>query len=241
MGSWEHDASMRASSPPPLSRRTTTIVALLSAACSIAVIAIAIPRGVNSKSGDAAQSPTTQPSEVLVAARQQISHALVRVGANGAPGLSLTINGDSVVVSSADAVSQPTNSLVSIRSDDGIVGSAVVVTRDAESGLVILRAQDPKNTLPRIAVAAATTSVTDGEQFMVFDQETFAMEVVRRGIALTTSNRLVPLDMGDEISGVTAVSDRDGSIIGVAIDRNHTRWLIPLGVICDLIARAVGE
>lgn len=240
MGSWEHDASVRAATPPPLSRRTTTIVALLSAACSIAVLAVVIPRGVNNKSGDAAQPPTTQANQVLSEARQQISHALVHVGTNDILGISLTINGASVVLSSADALLQSSDSLVSVRSEEGVTGTAVVVTRDMESGLVVLQTQDPASNLPHITVANAPSSV-DSEQFMVFDPQTSAMEIVRRGITLASSNRLVPLDMGEEITGVTPVSDSSGSIVGVAIERNHTRWLIPLDVIRELIYRALGE
>lgn len=240
MGSWEHDASVRAATPPPLSRRTTTIVALLSAACSIAVLAVVIPRGANNKSGDATQPPTSQANQVLVETREQISHALVHVGANGSPGLSLTINGASVVVSSADALSRSANPLVSVRTDEGITGTAVVISKDIESGLVILQTQESASDLPRISVATEPSPI-GGDKFMVFDPQTFAMEVVRRGITLAASNRLVPLDMGEEITGVTAVSDPSGSLVGVAIERNHTRWLIPLDVIQEIIYRALGE
>jgi hypothetical protein len=240
MGSWERDASLRATSPPPLSRRTTTIVALLSAACSIAVIAVVIPRGAHNKSGDATPSATTQTNRMLVDTRQQISRALVHVGENGSPGLSLTISGNSIVVSSVEALSLSTDSIVAVSSEHGDTDSAIVVTNDSKSGLVILRTLGPVSTLPHITIGDVASNV-DGEQFMVFNPKSLAMDVVRRGIALATENRLVPLDMGDEISGVTAVSDSSGSIVGVAIEHNHARWLIPLDVIRELIGRVLGE
>lgn len=211
---------------------------MLSAAFSIAVIAVAIPRSTRDKPQQAA-SPTIAPhSQALTKAGREVSHAIVRVGKTAAPGVALSVDGRSVLVSSAARVPDNQDATVAVVTDTGAQGEATVLFRDAESGVVILSAPNVVDSLLNGGFASGMRLTDDVKELLVFDPASQLMEAVRLGIALESGLALVPLEVTHSIPGATAVSTVGGEFVGIAVERNDTTWLIPAAVVGELANRA---
>lgn len=209
------------------------MVALVCVACSLAVIAVAIPRNSREKDNAGSASPTTEVQNDEVKTRQTVSHSVVYLGTEGTPGIAMSLNGRSIVVSAMAQVSSTPNAVVSVSDENTTIGEAIVVGHDEESGLVILSAPASLAALLR-DVQTTTTPIADGDQLLVFDPSSNALERVREGIALTKDRRAIPLDLGHAVPGATVVSNEAGEIVGVALERDRTTWLVPVAVLSEL-------
>lgn len=165
--------------------------------------------------------------------RETVSHSIVYLGEDGAPGIALPLNGRSIVVSAMAQVTSAQNAVVSVSGENEKIGDAIVIGHDDESGLVILSCPEALLGLLR-DVRIATSPTADNDQLLVFDPVSNALERVRKSISLTNSRRVIPLDLGRAIPGATVVSNEAGEIVGVALERDRTTWFVPLGVLSEL-------
>lgn len=232
--SWRHPAemadaqrSLHLGSAPPLGRRLTALTVIASTFASIAVLAVAIPKGIEdaAQANDEPDITTTVPPTAKGASNSSL--AVVRGAKGSTTALSLG-NGRWLVSSEALAATGPsqTNPAFSVEKSDDVVGLSVIrVTNNTPSApatdFTHLHEQLPVNELAKYKI------------FDAFQDHDVAPEP---SLIMSSKDHAQPVNMKNPIKGVAVVVDDDQRLVGILVRHHHSEWSVTRRALLSLTA-----
>jgi hypothetical protein len=233
---------------PPLSKRIALASVTVSIICSVAILAVTIPKGVDRFASDDDIPGTTVVRSPMAT---KVKNAMPSVGeSNSEDSARALAMGDSdLLIAPSDTVSE--DGTIPITTKDGDIIHCHVIARDESTGLAILqipRDDDmPSFKLNGIADRDAVDDF-DINDLMVIEPITgmaisSQLSISTKTIELATLTGAVPLDVDIRINGISVVVNNKNKIVGVAFTRNHATWMLPMKLVRKLIndARAVRD
>ncbi len=231
--SWRHPAELadaerarHLSAPPPLGRRLTAITVVASVISSIAVLIVAVPRGIEESSlfdGD------DEVSTTVATAKGSAGSSLAVLRGAGGTTSALPLGDGLWVVSSTDITRNGSRTLTT--KDISIVKS------DPDIGLSIIRVDGGARVeRPDFSHYEDNLSVDELADFTVrdaFQTHGFAPE---ESLSHSSHERLLPVNMETPIKGLAVVMDRLNRVVSVIVRHSHAQWAVTRDAFMSFIA-----
>lgn len=253
---WRHPAERadeerreyaKTSAPPPLGRRARTTVATVAALVGLAVLSVAIPKGISdyTSRGDDVTVPQ-QPSTSFVPIKGMASNPAVTVAGVHGTTSALSVGGRHLVAALEDVTSKGD---VWITTPSGEDVAATVVAADPETGLALLRvafvdaAKLPKSSFspsPRNGAAATPLQRADIDALQLIDARGTQDAGADDGVT-TPANRTFPLVKTERaIAGVAVAISDTGQVMGIAVRRAQATWIMQVGDLWSVLTTKLG-
>lgn len=242
---WRHPAefadverSTRFTSPPPLSRRLTALTASVSVIASVAVLAVAIPKGISSYREEVDEpTPTTSPFLRIKNASIDI---MTTVNSDKGPTTAISI-GRGYWVAASEAIDATSPLWISAPAKEKL--PVRLVSADPDAGITILKAAEdvPSEQVPDLSTVIEPSSITDFSKHRVLDGS--AAQILVPSASLTTKQQTndVPITTQDEIHGIAIVVDSSYRAVGIVVRRGHASWMLQKSTVNRLLRTASGE
>jgi hypothetical protein len=217
--------------PPPLSRRLAMTVAVISAAASLVVLIIVVPHGM--KQYAEPQSATTTSVNVSSAARARIKGALatMKSGASLVSALAVTTQD---LIAPIDQVGS-SNSL-SVTLPNGKTVDASVIARDEQTGLAVVEVNSGSPGIKAIKELNDTSmAILSDDDLDIVDATADTVVTAKVGLATSSDGVSLPLDIRKSIRNIAAVVNSYGQVLGIAVHRNHSTFMLPIEKVVKLI------
>ena len=242
---WRHPAefadaerSIHLTAPPPLSRRLTALTATVSVIASIAVLGVAIPKGISTYREEVEEpTPTSSPY-----ARIKNSTIDIMTTVSSGKGSTSAISiGRGYWIVASEAIDAESPLRISIPSDKDL--SARVVSTDADSGIAIIKSDEssPADEIPDLSTVIEPSSITDFSQHRIVDATASQILVPRASLTSQKKSKDIPITTADEIHGVALVVDSSYQAIGIVVRRGHASWMLQKSTVDQLLRMASGN
>ena len=232
---------------PPLSKRIALASISVSLVCSVALLSVTIPKGVDRLASDDSVPDTTVVRSPIAT---KVKNASAAVGeSNDEDSVRALAVGDSdLVIAPADTATE--EGTIPLVTKGGEVVQCHILARDESTGLAILHLPDNEESSLQLSGIADNDAADD------FDIDDLMIIEPITGIAVSgqlsistaiidpaTTDGAVPLDVDVQINGVSVVVNKKSKVVGVAFTRNHATWMLPMKTVRKLIndARAVRD
>lgn len=238
----------RALAAPPLSKRIALASLTMSILCSLALLAVTIPKGVSQLTADDSIPGTTV---VRSSIGTKVKNATATVaGANQNDAVSALAVGDTdIVIAPSDNMNA--DGTISITTNTGEIIHCHILARDESTGLAILdlpdSATDDQLRITGISDTDAEDEFNIDDLFLIEPSTGTAinsqLSISTEEIDPLTTEGAVPLDVDVSINGVSVVVNKSAKVVGVAFTRNHATWMLPMKTVRKLIndARAARD
>ena len=218
--------SLHLGTAPPLGRRLTALTVIASTLASVAVLVVAIPRGIEEQALAEDDDITTTTISTRTKNALKSSLAVMRGSRGSTTALSLG-NGKWIVSTEAlKAVgpSQKEQTYSVVKSDD-TVGLSVITVADTTSA--------PAVDLTRLHERLAVDQLASYTIFDAFQNHEAAPEP-----SFTLNNRAQaqPVNMETPIKGLAVVINKSNDIIGILVRHHHAVWSVTRDVVMSLTA-----
>jgi len=237
---WRHPAEKAAvqraelqlaATPPPLSRRSTIVVAISSLLASVAVLAVAVPKGM-SEYTEEAPTATATPQRVKNFAVSALTTVSSRKGTTSA----LTL-GSGLIAVATDYVDLIHG--IWISTPDGSTEKLSVCFVDHDVGLALLnRGVSSSTELSSLDLLTsdkrAKLEALDSMQIQNADGH----HVLSAEIGISTNNsplKALPITTSQTLSGIALATSGENKIIGIALRHSHSSWLLPIELFQSVI------
>lgn len=232
---WRHPAEVadterarHLGSSPPLGRRLTALTVIASVLTSLAVLTVAIPKGIEEytqlEQDDASSTSTVPP--VKGAGRASIA---VFRGAHGATSaLSL---GDRTWLVASEAIN-------SRHSSTSFTSPFTVIRENKELGLSVIRVKDGSN-VPAFNPDNIDDLLTTDELANCHIIDAFQIHSLASEPSLTSRemNDSHPINMETAIKGLAVALNNAGNIVGVLVRKGHSQWAVSRQALLALAGR----
>ena len=225
---WRHPAEHAAvsrdhhlSTAPPLSRRLSAVSAVASVIASVAVLAIAIPKGVADYTVDVSDDfvNTTMPAKGTF----EFSMASANSGKGPTSAVSL---GNGFWLVALDGI-EP-NDEIWLTTSKGKDAPAAIMSQDERSGTAVIKCNDPdaKGSFIKTAALIDPTQLTDFSTFRVIDSATARAYTPERSFKTANIEADTPISISEVIRGVATMTDRQGQLVGIVVRRGYSAWML---------------
>lgn len=242
---WRHPAELadaertaHLTPPPPLSRRLTAVTATVSVIASIAVLGVAIPKGISTYREEATEPPPTSSPF----SRIKNSSIDIMASATSAKGETSAISiGRGYWVVAAEAINPESSLSISRTSDEDL--SARIVYTDSDAGIMVLKTDDDSDLqqTPDLSTVIEPTSITNFSEHRVVDANASQILVPSASLTTRVESKDVPITTEDEIHGIALVVDSSYQTIGIVVRRGHASWMLQKSTVAGLIRTASGK
>ncbi len=234
----EHSVAQRQqhlATTPPLGRRLTALTATVSVVSSIAVLIVAIPRGISTAEDTIEEAPATSVPLVKGTAR---AFATV-VDASDRTTPAIPLGNGCWLVSTADLDER---SPKWITTTDGQRIEVDTVGEVEDSDLVVVKSSTTNNSDAQVAFDElnSDTLMDDYQNYRVMDTTTNALFSLAPSLSMTTTARDIPIMTPAPIRNVAVVVDEVERIVGVVVRRGYSTWMLgkeTLASIMDMTQR----
>jgi len=241
----EHSFEERAqhfSSAIPLGRRLTALTAFVSVTASIAVLVVAIPKGISTTIAE--QDDVSQTSVPAVKGNVPGLAVVEDAGAKVTPAIPL---GHNCWLLSADQIDHDTETWMT--TEDGqrvlvekvgaVEDSGVVVVKASTTGLV--SATDATDEFVALGELVDGSTLEDFNQFNVVDTATQRVVGLAPSLAMSNETRDIPVMTSSPISNLGAVVDETERIVGVVVRRGYSTWMLGKETLQTIMDIATGK
>lgn len=229
---WRHPAEVADSertrhlgSAPPLGRRLTALTVIASVLTSLAVLTVAIPKGIEEYTHVDDSNETSIVTAPPVKGSGMASIVGLRGLANSTTALSL--GNRRWLVASEDITSRrfPTEyrtAFTVLRVNDD-VGLSVIQVHDGED-------------VPAINTKSIDSTLTSDELhdcniMDAFQTHTLASEP---SLVLSSNGQSHPVNIETPIKGLAVALNKAGDIVGILVRKGHSQWMVPRTAILQL-------
>lgn len=220
---WRHPAELadaerarHLSAPPPLGRRLTAITVVASVISSIAVLIVAIPRGIE----EGAFFDTDEPVTTTVAPAKGSGGGTLAIlrGQHGTTS-ALPLGNGLWVVSSEAIARDGSRSLTS--------KDTTVVKQDPGIGLSIIRVNGGRNVArPDLSRYEERLSADRLGTLVVRDAFRVHDAAPEESLSHSSHEQLVPVNMASEVKGLAVATDALGRVVSVIVRHSHAQWAV---------------
>jgi hypothetical protein len=221
---WRHPAefadaerSRHLGSAPPLGRRLTALTVIASVLTSVAVLTVAIPKGIEEYTQFEAETSATTTTIVRVKGSLASSIAVLRGPHGTTSALSLgnrqwLVSSESVAVKKSSALTNQTYTV--IRTNEAIGLTVIAVKNGIE--------------VPAVDFFRVESSLTSRElsKYQIMDAFQSHEVALEPSISLHQTTDAHPVNMASPIKGVAVVMNRQGHLVGVLVRRGHAEWAL---------------
>lgn len=242
---WRHPAELadaqRTSqliTPPPLSRRLTALTASVSMIASVAILGVAIPKGISTYREDVVDPPTTSTPF----SRIKNSSLNVMAAASSDKGSTSAISiGRGHWVVAIEAIDSESPLFISRPSNERV--PARIVSTDSDSGVAILKTDvdSPLEETPDLSTVIEPSSITNFAEHRVIDANASQVLVPTASLSTHEETKDIPITTEDEIHGIALVVDSSYRTIGIVVRRGHALWMLQKSTVTRLIRTALGN
>jgi len=225
---WRHPAEhslaerqQHLATTPPLGRRLTALTAAVSVVSSVAVLIVAIPRGVSTAAEEFDEIPST--SVPLVKGSARAFATIVDASDRTTPAIPLG-NG-CWLVSAADLDEQSPKWITTSEGQRIEVGTVGEVE---DSDLLVVKSvalHDPKSAAVFNALSSDVL-IEEYQKYRVMDTTTNALFSIAPSLTMTTTARDIPIMTPAPIRNLAVVVDEVERIVGVIVRRGYSTWML---------------
>lgn len=202
--------------PPPLGRRLAMLTATISVIASIAVLIVAVPKGIDEYVDE--PEPTTTLSIVKGAISEE--YAVISTPRGKTCGINIS-SGHWIVA--ADEIDGETAAWV--ETSNGERTQAAVTRSDVLPALAVVRAREAIAT----DVSRTPFSLVQADEvhkYSVIDCITRAKMSLRITPSVQQSLISIPVYVNGDINGIGAVVDEDNELVGLVYEHDHAERLL---------------
>jgi S1-C subfamily serine protease len=225
---WRHPAEHAAadrthhlSTAPPLSRRLSAVSAGISVIASIAVLVIAIPKGVADYTVDAADELTSTTVSVKGAFGTSMAAASSAKGPTSAVSL-----GNGYWLVALDGIDPKKEIWLTTLNKEDV--PAVLMAQDERAGIAVIKCDHPDAAGPILNTAQLidSRSLKDLSPYRVVDSFTEQAYTPERSFKSVAVELDTPINMPEVIRGVATMTDRRGQLVGIVVRRGYSTWML---------------
>ena len=236
---WRHPAehadaerNKHLSHTPPLGRRLTALTATVSIVASLAILFIAIPKGIN-EYVEAVETPTT-----LQRARVKNSLLSLVATAIGAKGPTTAVSlGNGIWAVAADSidVAEP----IWVTSETGHDERVTYLSTSTDQSVVLLRTGAHAQSLPTVdwEVYLAPKTVTELQGLTLLDIHGIHRISDEQVFTMQAEPDDIPLMSDSPIAGIAAIVKEPMSLVGIAITTHLSTWFVPKETLSSLVTQ----
>jgi hypothetical protein len=241
--SWRHPAEhsfaqrqQHLTTTPPLGRRLTALSAAVSVVSSVAVLIVAIPKGISVVEDDLGEIPET--SVPVVKGNVQAFATIVDARDRTTPAIPLG-NG-CWLVSAADLDAQ---SPKWITTPEGQRISVNTVGEIKESDLVIVKSSSLQTPVMQVTFEGPTsdTSTENYKKYKVMDTATNTLFSLAPSLTMTPATPDIPVMTPAPIRNLAVVVDEAERIVGVVVRRGYSTWMLGKETLAAIMAMTTGN
>lgn len=241
--SWRHPAEhsfaqrqQHLTTTPPLGRRLTALSAAVSVVSSVAVLIVAIPKGISAVEDDLGEIPET--SVPVVKGNVQAFATIVDARDRTTPAIPLG-NG-CWLVSAADLDAQ---SPKWITTPEGQRISVNTVGEIKESDLVIVKSSSLQTPVMQVTFEGPTsdTSTENYKKYKVMDTATNTLFSLAPSLTMTPATPDIPIMTPAPIRNLAVVVDEAERIVGVVVRRGYSTWMLGKETLAAIMAMTTGN
>lgn len=223
--------------PPPLSRRLGMAVAIVSTAASVLVLVTVVPHGMNRYS-EPADSPTSTSVSMANLAKSRIKGAFGKVNSGESTVSALAITAEDLIAP-IDQVG--TSDSLTVTLPNGNTVDASVIARDQKTGLAVVKVNSSSTGIKAITEANdASLSILSDDDLDVVDATADTVVPAKVGLSTHSDGVNLPLDIRKSIHNIAAVVNSYGQVLGIAVRRNHSTYLLTMEKLTHLVNAARG-
>jgi hypothetical protein len=211
----------------PLGRRLTALTGVVSVVASVAVLVVAIPKGIST----ASQNNEDIPQTSVPAAKGNVPGlaTVEDARARATPAIPL---GHNCWLLSADDIDHDSETWMI--TEDGVRVKVTKVGHVEDSGVVVVKATTitKTNTDDSFDEVAIFGNMVDGAAlsdysvYTVIDASTQKLMSLAPSIVLTNNTRDIPVMTSSPIQSLGAVVDDAERLVGVVIRRGYSTWML---------------
>lgn len=241
----EHSFEARAqhfSSAIPLGRRLTALSTVVSVTASIAVLVVAIPKGISTTIAE--QDDVSQTSVPAVKGNVPGLATVEDASAQATPAIPL---GHNCWLLSADHIDHDTDTWMTTEDGQRVKVSKVGAVEDSgvvvvkASGVDLVSAADEMNEFVALGELVDGSTLDDFNQFNVVDAATQRVVGLSPSLAISNDTRDIPVMTTLPITGLGAVVDEDERIVGVVVRRGYSTWMLGKETLQAIMDIATGK
>jgi hypothetical protein len=234
---WRHpaeyaaaDRSIHLSSAPRLSRRLSIFSAAISLMASVAVLAIAIPKGIADYSDEAEDVITI----ATVSVKGSLGAVMTSAFTNKGPTSAISL-GDGFWLIALDAVGQ--DDTIWITTPTGVDAPAALTAKDEATGVAIVKCIHPGARGPTMDMSQLIdpSALTDLSLYRVVDSLTEQAFTPERSLKTVSVSADTPINTPQVIRGVATVTDEGGKVVGIVVRRGYSAWILAKGSVENLL------
>jgi hypothetical protein len=234
---WQHPAEHAAvnnhgfiMNPPPLAKRLVVLTATVSILASIAILFVAIPKGID-EYVDTAEATTTVP---VVKGVAKTMMGTLTVG--NITSCAVQIHGG-IWIASSDKLGSATVATLSTSSQPS---TRVLLSRSANIPYLVAASATPLSEAlpPGISLSASNVDESVLAQSSVIDCIDSQPMKVRKSATQFVDQSELPVYVEGDVRGIAIVVGPDNSIKGLVCEHDHSQWLLAPRVVSELISTA---
>ena len=238
---WRHPAEMAdvartdfLSTPPKISRRLAAFAAGISLAASVAVLAIAIPKGISTNQDDIGAALPDSPSSTVVRVKNYSPKEMAVIESDAGRTSALSL-GNGAWITASDDVDKASSLWVS--SASGLNVPVQVVAKDSVTGLSLVLCDEKSawGTTPDLSHLIDPKQISDLSQYQIVDTATSETFIAEPSLATSSSYTDMPIHSSDEIHGLATVRDTEGHLVGIVVKRDHSVWMLNKTALLSII------
>jgi hypothetical protein len=220
---------------PPLGRRLTALTATISAIASLAILSVAIPKGMREFSEAEAVAVTTTVDVPLV--KNALSSLIATASGSKGTTTAVSIGTDAWVVA-AEAVDTSKPIWVTLESGEEVRVPYICTNEDNTVVLLRLTTNKGPEVKQNWDKYLEPASPSELEKFSIVDRYGVHYLGHEHSVRHQAKPQELPLLTDSPIDGTAAFIDKMMNVVGVAFDSHHSTWFLPKESLMSLLTEA---
>lgn len=205
---------------PPLGRRLTALTAAVSVVSSVAVLLVAVPKGIS----DAVTAESTEPPATTVApAKGDVQGLTSVIDGNDRTAPAIPLGNNCWLVSTADHDGEPPRW---IAAPDGAKYQVDTVGVVDDAGLAVVTSVEAGRIGAEVAFDAVFDAGGDLTRYKVVDLATGELFDLQPSLAMNADTKDIPITTSAPVRHFAAVVDDRDRVVGIVVRRGYSTWML---------------
>jgi hypothetical protein len=222
---------------PPLGRKLTAITATVSAVASIAILSVAIPKGIREFSEAEAEAVAVTTTVDIPHVKNALTTLVATATGTKGSTTAISIGSDAWVVA-AEAVDIKKPLWLTLESGKEVQVPFFSTNEDATVILLRLTANQSPALAKKWDRYLNPTSPAELESFPIVDRYGVHHLGYEQSVRHQAKPKELPLLTDSPIDGAAAFIDKMMNVVGVAFDSRHSTWFLAKDSLLSLLAEA---